>query len=141
MLEGWTDEFTPVGALSQKARNHKYGVFTAALANLRPGLRNYSDFILLLCIYNSRYLKSRGGMSRIMTRIGACGTTFKTPVMSFADELKLGDAESPFIWLPNDDDPTSPPLRYRLRVFLLFVRVSRPLTRAPRSAHPATALC
>ena len=54
MLHLWTDEFTPIDGLSQKARHHKYGALLAALVNLPHRMRHYADHILLLALYNSR---------------------------------------------------------------------------------------
>ena len=54
VLHGWTDEFTPIDGLSQKARAHKYGAFTACMVNLPLRIRHYADHILLLALYNSR---------------------------------------------------------------------------------------
>ena len=57
VLHVWTDEFTPIDGLSQKARHHKYGAVLAALVNLPHRMRHYADHILLLALYNSRYAK------------------------------------------------------------------------------------
>ena len=57
VLHIWTDEFTPIDGLSQKARHHKYGAVLAALVNLPHRMRHYADHILLLALYNSRYAK------------------------------------------------------------------------------------
>ena len=54
VLHIWTDEFTPIDGLSQKARHHKYGALLAALVNLPHRMRHYADHILLLALYNSR---------------------------------------------------------------------------------------
>ena len=54
VLHGWTDEFTPIDGLSQKARAHKYGAFTACMVNLPLRIRHYADHVLLLALYNSR---------------------------------------------------------------------------------------
>jgi len=54
VLHLWTDEFTPIDGLSQKARHHKYGALLAALVNLPHRMRHYADHILLLALYNSR---------------------------------------------------------------------------------------
>ena len=47
VLHGWTDEFTPIDGLSQKARVHKYGVVLVSNVNLPLRLRHYADFILM----------------------------------------------------------------------------------------------
>ena len=57
VLHLWTDEFTPIDGLSQKARAHKYGALLAALVNLPHRMRHYTDHILMLALYNSRYAK------------------------------------------------------------------------------------
>ena len=57
VLHLWTDEFTPIDGLSQKARHHKYGALLAALVNLPHRMRHYADHILMLALYNSRYAK------------------------------------------------------------------------------------
>lgn len=54
VLHAWTDEFTPIDGLSQKARAHKYGALLAALVNLPYRMRHYADNMLLLALYNSR---------------------------------------------------------------------------------------
>ena len=58
VLHGWTDEFTPIDGLSQKARVHKYGVVLVSLVNLPLRLRHYADFILMLVLYNCRLMPS-----------------------------------------------------------------------------------
>ena len=55
VLHGWTDEFTPIDGLSQKARAHKYGALLASLVNLPHRTRHYTDHILMIALYNSRY--------------------------------------------------------------------------------------
>ena len=57
VLHGWTDEFTPIDGLSQKARAHKYGALLASLVNLPHRMRHYTDHILMIAMYNSRYAK------------------------------------------------------------------------------------
>ena len=54
VLHVWTDEFTPIDGLSQKAREHKYGAVLACLVNLPHQMRHYVDNFLLLGLYNSR---------------------------------------------------------------------------------------
>ena len=119
VLVAWTDEFTPLDATSQRARKHKYGVVTAVSANLPLRIRYYHDFILLLAVYNSRYAKKNGGLSRMLTGIGSDGKEYNDGV-TFAAELALG-TESPYIEFPNDADPRAPPRRVRLRLFLLLI--------------------
>ena len=55
VLHGWTDEFTPIDGLSQKARAHKYGAVLVSLVNLPLRIRHYADHILLLALYNCRH--------------------------------------------------------------------------------------
>jgi hypothetical protein len=55
VLHGWTDEFTPIDGLSQKARAHKYGAVLVSLVNLPLRIRHYADHVLLLALYNSRH--------------------------------------------------------------------------------------
>ena len=119
VLHGWTDEFTPIDGLSQKARVHKYGAFTACMVNLPLRIRHYADHILLLALYNSRYAKANGGLSRMLTGIGADGTQYDDSC-TFAGELALGE-RSPMIHLPNDADPDGEPVIKRLRLFFLLV--------------------
>ena len=114
-LHGWTDAFTPVEALSQKARNHKYVAFTAALLNLPLRMRHYSDHVLLLALYNEAYAKAHGGLVRMLTGIGTDGKKYEDGA-TLAHELALGE-KSPIIELPNDDDPTGEPIKWRLRLF------------------------
>ena len=71
-LHGWTDAFTPIDGLSQKARKHKYGAFLATLVNLPLHLRHYVDHVLLLALYNSRYAKKHGGLVRMLTGPRVC---------------------------------------------------------------------
>ena len=68
---------------------------------------------------NGRYAKANGGLSRMLTGIGADGTRYKDGC-TLASELALKEA-SPIITLPNDDDPDGEPVRYRLRLFLLLI--------------------
>ena len=121
VLQAWTDEFTPIDGLSQKARVHKYGAVLACPVNLPLHMRHYADHILLLALYNCRYAKANGGgLSRILTGVGADGKKYSDGV-TFADELAL-DGESSIIELPNDADPTAEkPIKYRLRLFILLV--------------------
>jgi hypothetical protein len=58
LFHGWTDEFTPIDGLSQKARAHKYGVVLVAPVNLPLRLRHYADHVLLLMLYNCRQLQA-----------------------------------------------------------------------------------
>jgi hypothetical protein len=58
LLHGWTDEFTPIDGLSQKARAHKYGAFLIALVNLPLRIRHYADHVLMLALYNSRRVRA-----------------------------------------------------------------------------------
>ena len=115
VLHGWTDEFTPIDGLSQKARVHKYGVMLCGLVNLPLRMRHYADHMLMLALYNSRYAKANGGLSRILTGVGADGTKYDDGC-TFADELAL-DEDSPMIELPNDADPKGEALTFRLRLF------------------------
>ena len=117
-LQVWTDEFTPIDGLSQKARFHKYGTVLAALLNLPPRLRHYADHILLLLLYNSRYSKANGGLSRLLTGIGSDGTKYDDTT-NLAAEIRLG-VNSPLINIPDVDDP-SKQKTWRLRVFVIFV--------------------
>lgn len=117
VLQGWTDEFVPIDGLSQRSRAHKYGVVTAAFVNLPIGLRHYVDFILLLAVYNSKWAKTRGGLSRMLTGIGADGTVHKDGA-TLAVELKLPESDSPYVLLPNDDEPGGELQSWRLRIFL-----------------------
>ena len=55
VMHSWTDEFTPIDGLSQKARAHKYGVVLVSLVNLPLRIRHYADHVLLLALYNSRH--------------------------------------------------------------------------------------
>lgn len=120
LLHSWTDEFTPIDGLSQKARKHKYGAFLATLVNLPLRIRHYVDHVLLLALYNSRYMKKHGGLVRILTGTGSDGVAHGDGV-TLAGELDLGEA-SPIINLPNDDNPADPtPVQWRLRIFLLLV--------------------
>ena len=119
VLHGWTDEFTPIDGLSQKARKHKYGALLATPVNLPHRIRHYHDHMLLLALYNSRYSKKNGGLVRMLTGIGVDGTQHEDGV-TFSGELALGTA-SPIVTLPNDDDPTGEPVEWRLRIFLLLM--------------------
>jgi hypothetical protein len=114
----WTDEFTPIDGLSQKARFHKYGAVLAGLLNLPPRMRHYADHLLLLALYNSRYSKQNGGLSRLLTGIGSDGKNYKDPT-NLSMELELG-TNSPFIQLPDVDDP-SKMKTWRLRIHVLFI--------------------
>ena len=119
-LHGWIDAYTPLDGLSQRARKHKYTVLLASLVNLPIRMRHYHDFLLLLLLYNNRYLKKHGGLVRALTGTGEDGTKYDDPV-NLAMELELDEGQSPMISLPNDSDPTGKPLMFRLRLFLLLV--------------------
>ena len=119
VLHGWTDEFTPLDGLSQKARKHKYGAFLATLVNLPLHLRHYVDFVLMLALYNARYAKQNGGLVRMLTGTDNMGKKHDDGV-TLATELSPG-YEYPIIELPNDDDPAGEPRKWRLRIFLLMI--------------------
>ena len=116
LLHGWTDEFTPLDGLSQKARKHKYGAVTCAIVNLPLRMRHYADHVLLLALYNSQYAKANGGLVRILTGVGFDGKVHNDGC-TLAGELALGDA-SPEISLPDDDNPAGDPVTWRLRLFV-----------------------
>ena len=118
-LHGWTDEFTPLDGLSQRARHHKYGVFLAALVNLPLHMRHYNDHILLLALYLARYAKQNSCLTRMLTGIGADGAKYEDQT-NLRIELKLGEHHSPIIELPDDDKPGETK-SWRLRIFLLLV--------------------
>ena len=121
VLHGWIDAFTPLDGLSQRARKHKYTVLLAALVNLPVRMRHYHDFLLLLLLYNNRYLKKHGGLVRALTGVGEDGTTYGDKV-NLAIELELNDDDEPaMIELPNDADPAGDPVTRRLRLFLLVM--------------------
>ena len=119
-LHGWIDAFTPLDGLSQRARKHKYTVLLASLLNLPTRMRHYHDFLLLLLLYNNRYLKQHGGLVRALTGTGEDGTKYADGV-NLAIELELEPGRCPIIELPNDADPAGKPVRRRLRLFLLLV--------------------
>ena len=119
LLHGWTDEFTPMDGLSQRARVHKYGAFLVTPVNLPLRVRHYADHVLMLALYNSIYAKARGGLCRMLTGIGADGTQYEDGC-TFAGELALGES-SPTIELPDDADPTGGRITFRLRLYLLLV--------------------
>ena len=119
-LHGWIDAFTPLDGLSQRARKHKYTVLLGALVNLPILMRHYHDFVLMLLLYNNRFMKKHGDLVRALTGTGVDGTKYDDNV-NLAMELELTETEAPWIQLPNDEDPTGPPVHRRLRVFLLLM--------------------
>mmetsp|Transcript_31047 Transcript_31047/g.81215 ORF Transcript_31047/g.81215 Transcript_31047/m.81215 type:complete len:556 (-) Transcript_31047:839-2506(-) len=118
VLHCWQDGMTPIDGLSQKARKHKYGVVLASFVNLPLQTRFYEDFILLLALYNERYSNEHGGLSRMLTGVGRDGKDHRDPCC-LAAEIEPFDA-SPLVEMPNDDDPNGPPLKRRLRLFILL---------------------
>ena len=118
VLHGWQDGMTPLDGLSQRARWHKYGVVLASFVNLPLAFRFYEDFILLLAVYNERYAKTNGGMSRMLTGVGADGKAHPDPSCLALEIEPCTDA--PLIELPNDDDPMGEPVFVRLKLFLLL---------------------
>jgi hypothetical protein len=120
VLHGWIDAYTPLDGLSQRARKHKYTVLLAALVNLPTRTRHYHDFLLLLLLYNDRYMKAHGGLVRALTGKGMDGTKYDDDV-NLAIELELEPPHCPIIELPNDDNPEGAPVKRRLRLFLLLV--------------------
>ena len=119
-LHGWIDAYTPLDGLSQRARKHKYTVLLGSLLNLKARVRHYHDFVLLLLLYNNRYMKKHGGLVRALTGTGEDGTKYPDEV-NLAIELELERDRCPIIELPNDADPSGQPVRRRLRLFLLLV--------------------
>jgi hypothetical protein len=116
-LHGWIDAYTPLDGLSQRARKHKYTVLLASLLNLPARMRHYHDFLLLLLLYNNRYLKEHGGLVRALTGTGQDGTKYPDSV-NLAIELELEPGRCPMIELPNDANPAGKPVMRRLRLFL-----------------------
>ena len=122
VINGWTDEFTTVDGLSTVAKENKYGVVLGSLVNLPLHMRLWFDYVLLLCIYQARYAKKHGGLVRMLTGVDVDGKQHGDG-LTLAAELNLGSS-SPMIELPNDDDETSTePELWRLRVFLLLISV------------------
>ena len=119
-LQGWIDAMTPLDGLSQRARKHKYTVLLGALINLPLRMRHYHDFVLLLLLYNNRYLKKHGDLVRALTGTGKDGTNYSDDV-NLAAELELTPDEAPWISIPNDEDPAGPEEQVRLRIFLLVM--------------------
>ena len=119
-LHGWIDAYTPLDGLSQRARKHKYTALLASLLNLPTRMRHYHDFLLLLLLYNNRYMKEHGGLVRALTGTGVDGAQYPDSV-NLAIELELEPGRCPTIELPNDADPAAPPVKRRLRLFLMLM--------------------
>ena len=120
VLHAWIDAYTPLDGLSQRARKHKYTVMLGSMVNLPVRMRHYHDFLLLLLLYNDRYMKKHGGLVRALTGTGTDGTVYDDDA-NLAMELDLPEGASPWIQLPNDEDPSGSPVSRRLRIFLLVV--------------------
>ena len=122
---GWTDEFTTVDGLGTAAKEHKYGAVLLALINLPAWMRHHFAYILLLCLYRTKYAKEHGGLVRMLTGKDQNGVQHRDG-LTLAAELELGRKEGMLIELPNDDynpeDPDSPvTITVRLRIFLLLI--------------------
>lgn len=118
VIHGWTDEFTSVDGLGVNAKNHKYGAVLGSFVNLPLYMRHFTDFILLLCLYQAKFAKKHGGLMRLLTGVSEDGEVHHDG-LTLAAEVTLGMHGGTIIHLPSDEpgEDTKP---WRLRIFLLL---------------------
>ena len=63
----------PIGV---RRKMHKYGVITLRIINLPMTIRNRSDKVLVLGLYNVKFAKTRGGPCRLIAGVGPDGTVY-----------------------------------------------------------------
>jgi hypothetical protein len=121
VMKGWTDEFTTVDGLGVAAKDRKYGVVLGGIVNLPIVMQHFFDYILVLCIYNSKYAKEHGGLVRMLTGVDAKGKRHPDG-LTLASEIELGRTSGVWIELPNHKDETdTQPVHWRLRIFFLLI--------------------
>ena len=117
-IHGWTDAFTSVDGLGVNARLNKYEAVLCALINLPLELRHYTDYLLLLAIYQSVFAKENGGLARLLTGTSSDGTVHNDGV-TLASEVRLGQGKGTLIKLPSDV-PGEDDITWNLLIFVVL---------------------
>ena len=96
----------------------RYGVVLGSMLNLPLWMRHMSDYIMLVALFQSKFMKDNGGLMRLLTGTDTDGKVHSDG-MTLAAELCLSHGGGAAIQLPSDT-PGAEPEAWCLRIFVLF---------------------
>ena len=89
-----------------------------SMLNLPLWMRHMSDYIMLVALFQSKFMKDNGGLMRLLTGTDTDGKVHSDG-MTLAAELCLSHGGGAAIQLPSDT-PGAEPEAWCLRIFVLF---------------------